>query len=640
MNDVKRSMDRARSGGMGGAARRLGALAGALLAGGALAQTGGVQWVQPDVPEEVTTPTAMVDETPGLWFVELSGAPTADGGSAASVATQHKTFRDAVLKSGVAVRERQEFSALFNGFSVAASARDLGKIRALGGVAAIHPVMQVTRPQGGPSTADLFSALGMTGADVVQNTMGLTGRGITVGVIDTGIDYDNADLGGDGVPRSNSAMFPNARVVKGWDFVGDAYNADPESAGYNITLTPDARPDDCAGHGTHVAGIVGGRGVITGVAPGAKLASYRVFGCEGSTNDDVILAALERALKDKVNVVNMSLGSPFGWPNSPTAKASDRLVKRGIVVVASAGNNQSYGLYSTGGPSAGAEVISVASVDNVGAYIDYFEAGGQRFGWLPATGAGTPPASGTLPLARTGTTTTTNDGCTALPAGSLAGQAVLIRRGTCSFYVKSLNAQNAGAAAVVLYNNTSGFISPTVAGSVPAITIPVVSVLAGRRRRPRRARRGRRRHPHLDGAAGHLPQPDRQPHLELQLLRPDPGPRLQAGHRGAGREHLLHLPPRARRPRLALRHLDVLAVRRRRGGPPPRVAPLARPVGGAQPAPQHRRAPPLVRRPDRRLPRHGGQARAPVSSASTTPSPPRSAPSRARSPSARARAAR
>jgi hypothetical protein len=57
----------------------------------------------------------------------------------------------------------------------------------------------------------------------------------------------------------------------------------------------------------------------------------------------------------------------------------------------------------------------------------------------------------------------------------MAGKAVLIRRGTCSFYIKSFNAQSAGAAAVVLYNNTAGRFSPTVAGS-PAITIPVVAV--------------------------------------------------------------------------------------------------------------------------------------------------------------------
>jgi subtilisin family serine protease len=78
-------------------------------------------------------------------------------------------------------------------------------------------------------------------------------------------------------------------------------------------------------------------------------------------------------------------------------------------------------------------------------------------------------------LARTGTQTATADACAALPAGSLSGAVALIRRGTCSFYIKASNAQNAGAAGVVLYNNTAGGLNPTVAGS-PPITIPVVAV--------------------------------------------------------------------------------------------------------------------------------------------------------------------
>ena len=77
----------------------------------------------------------------------------------------------------------------------------------------------------------------------------------------------------------------------------------------------------------------------------------------------------------------------------------------------------------------------------------------------------------------TGTPTSTDDACAALPAGSLTGSIALIRRGTCSFYQKALNAQNAGAAGVILYNNAAGRVSPSVAG-VPPITIPVVSILA------------------------------------------------------------------------------------------------------------------------------------------------------------------
>jgi minor extracellular serine protease Vpr len=84
-------------------------------------------------------------------------------------------------------------------------------------------------------------------------------------------------------------------------------------------------------------------------------------------------------------------------------------------------------------------------------------------------------------MARPGTTATPNDACAALPTGSLNGMAALIRRGTCSFYTKATNAQNAGAAAVVIYNNVAGALNPTVEAPTPAnppITIPVVAITA------------------------------------------------------------------------------------------------------------------------------------------------------------------
>ena len=92
----------------------------------------------------------------------------------------------------------------------------------------------------------------------------------------------------------------------------------------------------------------------------------------------------------------------------------------------------------------GAKVIGVASFDNA---QRSFIVNGSPYGYNPATGSPLPPTAGSLPMARTGTTTTVDDACVALPAGSLTGKAVLIRRGTCSFCLKSFNAQAAGAAA-------------------------------------------------------------------------------------------------------------------------------------------------------------------------------------------------
>ncbi len=310
----------------------------------------------------------------------------------------------------------------------------------------------------------------MTGADIAQNQLGLTGAGVKVGIIDTGVDVNHPDLG--------NGPFPNSRVIQGYDFVGDAYNADSRSPSYNPNPFPDNNPDDCAGHGTHVAGIVGANGTVKGVAPGVSFGAYRVFGCAGSTDADVMVAAMERSLADGMQVINMSIGSSLQWPQYPTAQASDRLVNKGVVVVASIGNSADLGLYAAGAPGVGKKVIGVASVDNAKVTLAKFTVSpdDKEIGYIPATGAPKPPTSGTFEMARTGTTTTTNDACSALPAGSLSNKVALIRRGTCTFATKAGNAQRAGAVGVLLYNNAAGFLSPSVTGG--GITIPVAGVTA------------------------------------------------------------------------------------------------------------------------------------------------------------------
>ena len=198
--------------------------------------------------------------------------------------------------------------------------------------------------------------------------------------------------------------------MTGWDFVGDSYNADPDDPAYQPTPHPDPDPDDCHGHGTHVAGIIGANGEVTGVAPNVKFGAYRVFGCEGSTTDEIMLAAMERVVKDDMDVLNMSIGDAFNnLPGSPTAEAADELVKKGVVVVASAGNDGASGLWSTGAPSVGDRVISVASFDNIEIQLPIFTASpdDRQFGYDIAAGAPKPPTSGSSPLAKTGTPTTT-----------------------------------------------------------------------------------------------------------------------------------------------------------------------------------------------------------------------------------------
>jgi minor extracellular serine protease Vpr len=427
-----------------------------------------------------TTLASEQSESRRLWFVELSSAPLADGGSASTLRAEKNAFRRAAAAAGLRYTERKSFDTLFNGFSVEVNLRDRAKLATLPGVKAMYPVELIQAPTmelGAGAAPDLATALTMTGASVAQNTLGLTGAGVKVAVMDTGIDIDHPDFGGSGV--NGTTPFPNNRITHGYDFVGDAFNADPSSASYNPNPTPDARPDDCGGHGTHVAGIVGANGTAKGVAPGASLGAYRVFGCAGSTTSDIMIEAMERALADGMHVLNMSIGASFQWPQYPTAQAATRLVNKGMVVVTSIGNSGASGLYTASAPGVGQKVIGTASFDNLVATLPAFTVtpGGELIGFNRASGAPVAPASGSLPMSRTGTTASTADACSPLPAGSLAGTAVLIRRGTCGFYVKAFNAQSAGAAAVVLYNNAAGELNPTVAGT-PPITIPVVAVNA------------------------------------------------------------------------------------------------------------------------------------------------------------------
>ena len=242
---------------------------------------------------------------------------------------------------------------------------------------------------------------------------------------------------------------------------------------------PDPFPDDCDGHGTHVSGIIGANGTIRGVAPEVPFHAYRVFGCDGPTTADIMLAAMEMALDDRADVLNMSIGAAFQWPQYPTAQAANRLVRRGVTVVAAIGNEGALGLYSAGAPGVGKDVIGVASFDNTHANLASFTVspGDRRVGYVSAAARQSAPLAGTAPILSTGTPTSTDDACAALPAGSLAGSIALIRRGTCGFYQKALNAQNAGAVRCRPLQQRAGRVNPTVVG-VPPITIPVVSILA------------------------------------------------------------------------------------------------------------------------------------------------------------------
>ena len=417
--------------------------------------------IEPLTPPPSAETGEMLNETPTMWFVELSSKPAVDGTSLAALKNEKAAFRAEAKKAGLSFTERYAFDTLWNGLSVQINPADLNKLARLPGVKAIYPVETIAIPET-TTTADpeLYTALAMTGADVAQSELGYTGAGIKVAVMDTGVDYDHPDLGG--------CFGEGCRVFTGWDFVGDAYNADPTSAAYNPVPAPDPYPDDCNGHGTHVSGIIGANGAVVGVAPEVSFGAYRVFGCAGSTTADIMIAAMEMALADGMDVLNMSIGSAFQWPQYPTAVASDNLVNRGMVVVASIGNSGANGLYSAGAPGLGQKVIGVAAFDNSHVLLPYFEVNDAKIGYIPMTYSGPIPTSGSFEVEWVG------EACTALEV-DLTGKVALAVRGTCAFSVKAINAITAGAVGVVIHNNVAGIFSGTLGASIDDVT-PVVGI--------------------------------------------------------------------------------------------------------------------------------------------------------------------
>jgi len=422
--------------------------------------------------------TAASRVIPGRYLVETVATPLSRGGSKFSSDSTTRATTAAAKAAGAKVGN--SYSELWSGVSVTATDAQIKVLAQSPSVKAVYPVLRVALPKTTKSAIKVSSALDQIAA---QNLLpSQDGTGIKVGVIDTGIDYDNADLGGSGT--NGTTAFPTARVTTGWDFVGDAYNSDN-----NTDPIPDANPDDCEGHGTHVSGIIGASGTgdgdsARGVAPNVTFGAYRIFGCEGSTDTAVILSALTLAKNQHMNVVNLSLGSDFdSWPSYPDAVAVANLAKAGVVVAVAAGNSGDTGLFSAGSPAVGAGVISVASYEGEKIKTKAITVNGVKYAYTAVEGTAIAPADNSTTLQMKVASNPYACDVDGPLASVPAGTALLIKRGgttqlnACSFSEKVQNAYDAGAAAVVIYNNVPGLDSFTAAvDGQPDFTIPAVSI--------------------------------------------------------------------------------------------------------------------------------------------------------------------
>ncbi|EOO02483.1 putative thermostable alkaline protease protein [Phaeoacremonium minimum UCRPA7] len=170
----------------------------------------------------------------------------------------------------------------------------------------------------------------MTGVDRLHSS-GIKGKGVKIGILDTGVDYYHPALGG--------CFGPGCKISFGYDLVGDDYN------GYNTPVPDDDPLATCStgGHGTHVTGIIGMEvpddyplfNGLVGVAPEASIGMYRVLGCSGGVGTDVLVAGMVRAADDGVDVISISIGGAIDFDaiqGNVTGSKEDYvvIVKRGL----------------------------------------------------------------------------------------------------------------------------------------------------------------------------------------------------------------------------------------------------------------------------------------------------------------------
>ncbi|WP_419954995.1 S8 family serine peptidase [Neobacillus niacini] len=317
---------------------------------------------------------------------------------------------------------RRVFQEAINGFSVEGNPESIEKLAQNSKqIISVSPVNQYkaqveegVKIIGGEEIRGLFD----------KNNRRLTGKGITVGVIDTGVDYTHPDL--------------KRNFAGGRDLVDN--DADPMETKTLGRATV---------HGTHVAGIIAANGKLKGVAPDAKILAYRALGPGGGGTTENVLAAIEQAIKDKVDIMNLSLGNDINGPDLPISLALNRAVDKGIVAIAASGNSGP-NVWSVGSPGTASKAISVgASTPTIEVPYLLIEGIRDRLRIQPLEGSAGWSLDRTYPIVDGGLGTKED-------LKDVMGKIVLLKRGKITFSEKAKNAREAGAKAVIIYNNLSG----------------------------------------------------------------------------------------------------------------------------------------------------------------------------------------
>ena len=259
---------------------------------------------------------------------------------------------------------------------------------------------------------------------------GIDGTGIKIAVIDTGVDFNHPDLFGWG---------PDGKVIGGYNFIQE-----------------NQLPMDTNGHGTKVAGIIAADGNVFGVAPKAKILAYKVSEDGEGVSSELIKGAIEKAIEDKADIINISLG--VNRTNSKIDNAVNHALDNGIFVVTAAGNDGPK-LETIGSPGRNFESVTVGATYNnmTSSLIATLEIDEKQYTVIPMVGSSKTkePIIGKIIFGGHGKI---DD----LENINIKDSILIVERGSnvegelLFFSIKETNAANAGAKALIVYNNEPG----------------------------------------------------------------------------------------------------------------------------------------------------------------------------------------
>ncbi|PKR78762.1 peptidase S8 [Halalkalibacillus sediminis] len=370
-----------------------------------------------------------------------------------------KVISDLKSKSENA-KVNREYDYVFSGFSVELPANEITKLATIEGVKAVYPNVEYKVDAVSSEVIDpdayypeMMHSAPYIGADDAWDA-GFTGEGITVAVIDTGVDYTHPDL---------AHAFGD---YKGWDLVDN--DDDPQE-------TQVGNPaGGSTAHGTHVSGTIAAKGdTVTGIAPDAKLLAYRVLGPGGSGTTENVVAGIERAVQDGADVMNLSLGNTLNNPDWATSIALDWAMAEGVVAVTSNGNSGPDN-WTVGSPGTSREAISVGATQ-----LPY-----DRYETSISTSGDVTYSSAELMGYSFKENVEALDGETLeyVDAGigtvedmenlDLDGKVALISRGAIAFVEKATNAKAKGAVGAIIYNHVEGDIP----FEIPGMALPTIKL--------------------------------------------------------------------------------------------------------------------------------------------------------------------